>query len=190
MVLNPTGSLLLVINRTAPHDVTMRRARAPPVALDASQCPGGRGVDFIADLPEVLTRRVLMSLPGKQLARCQAVSTAWRNICGDEPSWAKAYDDSYGSKPAEHLSLISIGIAPPMKRLVPFTDEELHPPGGGWRAAYARRFTASIAQRRQMASREDTYRARARGRGNGVTHGSAGDPHGLELSGASYFGGG
>ena len=48
------------------------------MALDASQCPGGRGVDFIVDLPEVLTRRVLMSLPGKQLARCQAVSPAWR----------------------------------------------------------------------------------------------------------------
>jgi hypothetical protein len=52
----------------------MRRSRAPPVALDASRCPGGRGVDFIVDLPEFLMRRILMSLPGKQLARCQAVS--------------------------------------------------------------------------------------------------------------------
>jgi hypothetical protein len=121
----------------------MRRSRAPPVALDASRCPGGRGVDFIVDLPEFLMRRILMSLPGKQLARCQAVSTGWRNVCADEPSWARAYDNSYGSNPAEHLAQTSIGIAP-MKRLIPFTKEELHPPGGGWRAAYARRFTASM----------------------------------------------
>ena len=133
-------------------------------------------------------RRILMSLPGKQLARCQAVSTGWRNVCADEPSWARAYDNSYGSNPAEHLAQTSIGIAP-MKRLIPFTKEELHPPGGGWRAAYARRFTASSAQRRAMNSRENSIRSRARSAGSGVVHGSAGDPNGLELSGASYFGG-
>ena len=166
----------------------MRRSRAPPVALDASRCPGGRGVDFIVDLPEFLMRRILMSLPGKQLARCQCVSQGWRNVCADEPSWARAYDNSYGSNPAEHLAQTSIGIAP-MRRLIPFTKEELHPPGGGWRAAYARRFTASMAQRRAMNSRENSIRSRARSAGSGVVHGSAGDPNGLELSGASYFGG-
>ena len=126
--------------------------------------------------------------PGQAARAVSAVSQGWRNVCADEPSWARAYDNSYGSNPAEHLAQTSIGIAP-MKRLIPFTKEELHPPGGGWRAAYARRFTASSAQRRAMNSRENSIRSRARSAGSGVVHGSAGDPNGLELSGASYFGG-
>jgi hypothetical protein len=40
-----------------------------------------------------------------------------------------------------------------------------------------------------MNSRENSIRSRARSAGSGVVHGSAGDPNGLELSGASYFGG-
>ena len=54
-----------------------------PLALDAEKCPGGRGVDFIADLPEELSRMVLMELTPRGLARSQCVNLAWRNMCRD-----------------------------------------------------------------------------------------------------------
>ena len=112
------------------------------MALDASQCPGGC-VDFIATYRSS-DATGLMSLPGKQP---RGVRPAGGIICGDEPSWAKAYDDSYGSKPAEHLSLISVGRAPNGEALVLSpTRSPIRRMGDG--AAFARRFTASMAQRR------------------------------------------
>lgn len=65
------------------EDGNIRCSIYEPKALDAEKCPGGRGVDFIADLPLELSRRVLTQLDPRQLARCQCVSVAWRNVCRD-----------------------------------------------------------------------------------------------------------
>jgi len=81
---------------------------APPLALSASVCPEGVGVDFLLRLPAELTRRVLMSLPARQLGSVARVSHAWAVAALDEALWAGAYDVSFGDDAAEYLAAISV----------------------------------------------------------------------------------
>jgi hypothetical protein len=104
-----------------------RFSRAPPVVLDACRCPGGEGVDFIDRLPAEVYRRILMHLPGRQLAQAAVVNKAWSAASQDDALWAGTYDVSYGSKAAEHLAAISVGDEPPQPR----GNERSNGGGGG-----------------------------------------------------------
>lgn len=164
-------------------------SQPPPVALHASEC-GGVGVDFIARLPLDVTRRVLMHLPARQLARVALVNQAWLTASADDALWAGAYDVSYGSLAAEHLAAISMGDQPPKPRrgsetaTSSFTESELHPEGG-WRTQYLERYDRARNINRRLEERETHIRKYASGKGNEMAASMAG----LELSGASYFSG-